>query len=250
MQSMVVTLALALAAFAGGAGAQGAKPEPVTPIGKFILDAFTAQSGDTLCSLGDIPVSRFEERTRAHLGLKAGDSVTAEQIEGALWKLFPCPFSPYRSEVIPASAKDIEGAWLFPHDSQPYRFGPKSPQQPTTPKEAISCEVVGFYPGGEYRTGVIMGSGNPCRFSKAADLDPARKRPVVAQWSMPVEGRVRITRTDLKDYSEEWDLFIATRTFQALNMEIRAGDVLAYRRNTRAGQPDVSTEFRHLQRLD
>lgn len=252
MRSLAVNVAFLLASLAGSAVAQSAKPaaEAITPIGKFILDAFKAQGGDTLCSLGDVPVVRFEERVRAHLGVKAGDTVTQDQLEGALAKIFPCPFSPYRPELLAASGRDIEGAWLFPHDAQPYRYGPNSPQQPATPREAISCEAVGFFPGGEYRTGAIIGSANPCRFSKAADFDPARKRPVVAKWAMAGEGQVRITRTDAKDYAEEWDVFIATRAFQALNMEVRAGDLVAYRRGARPGQPNASTEFRLLQRLD
>lgn len=224
--------------------------ETVTPMWKFIIDAFRAQSGDTLCMLGDAPVAKVDEFLRHHLRLKAGDAIEQDRLEEGLLTLFPCPFSPYRAELIPASAKDVQGAWLFPYDSQPFRFGPQSPLQPKTPKEAVSCEVVGLFPQGEYRTGAVIGSANPCRFSKASDLDPARKRPALARWAMGEAGKVTITRSDMPNYVEEWDFFVATKSFRVLSMDIRAGDLLAYRRKERASRPAASTEFRHLQRLE
>ena len=51
----------------------------------------------------------------------AAETVTQQQVETAIWTRFPCPFSPYRAEVLPATAKHVEGVWLFPFDSQPYR---------------------------------------------------------------------------------------------------------------------------------
>jgi hypothetical protein len=223
--------------------------ERVSPIGKFILDAFRSQGNRTLCSVGDLPVSKFEERVLQELGAKAGDSVGQDQIEKALWKVFPCPFSPYRPELIPASAKDLEGAWLYPHESQPYRYGALSPLQPKTAAEAVSCEVIGFYAGGEMRTGRIPGANAKCPFQMASDLDPARKRPRTQNWAIGTAGQLKVTRTDQKDYVEEWDVFQVTKTFQALNMEIRAGDLVAYKRREKGLDPNVSTEFLHLQRL-
>ena len=44
-----------------------------------------------------------------------------------------------------------------------------------------------------------------CTFKKAADLTPARKRPQVLSWSMGLNGRLKITRVDGKDYVEEWE---------------------------------------------
>jgi hypothetical protein len=223
--------------------------ERVTPIGKFILDSFQAQSNRNLCSVGDVPVAKVEERVLHELGVKAGESVGQDAIEKALWKLFPCPFSPYRPELIPASAKDIEGVWLFPHESQPYRYGALSPLQPKTVAEGVSCEAIGFYAGGEMRTGRVPGANTKCPFQMASDLDPARKRPRVQNWSMSPGGQLKVTRTDQKDYVEEWDVFQATKGFQALNMEIRAGDLVAFKRREKGIDPNISTEFLHLQRL-
>jgi len=223
--------------------------ERVTPIGKFILDSFRSQSNRTLCSVGDVPVSKVEERVLHELGLKAGETVGQDAIEKALWKLFPCPFSPYRPELIPAGTKDVEGVWLFPHESQPYRYGALSPLQPKTVAEGVSCEALGFYAGGEMRSGRVPGANSKCPFLLAADLDPARKRPRVQNWSMVRDGQLKVTRNDLKDYVEDWDVFQVTKAFQALNMEIRAGDLVAFKRREKGLDPNISTEYMHLQRL-
>ena len=62
-------------------------------------------------------------------------------------------------------------------------------------------------------------------------------------------GRLRISRADGKEHVEEWDIYTVTRSFQALNMEIKAGDLIAYLRKTKGNDVNASTEFRHLQRL-
>ena len=228
------------------------KESRIAQMDKFILDMFKAHQGKTLCMLGDVPVGKVRgmviERLKA-TGVGAGQSAAQEQVEKAIWSLFPCPFSPYRAEVLPATAKDVEGVWLFPHDAQPYRYGPNSAQQPTSPDQAIACEAVGYYPKGELRTGAVMGANTTCPFKKAADLAAARKRPRVTSWEMVTNGRLKVTRTDVKDYIEEWDVYAVTKPFQALNLEIKAGDLIAYLRRTKDNDVNAATEFRHLQRL-
>lgn len=255
-----VAFALALALLAGAASAQDAKGKEapqatekeaqVAQMDKFILDMFRAHQGDTLCMLGNVPVGVVRGMVVDQLkafGVK--DSATQQQVESAVWTVFPCPFSPFRAEVIPAKAKDVEGTWLFPYDSQPYRYGPKSPRQPTDPASAIACEAIGYYPKGELRSGTVLGAKSKCPFHKAADLAPARKRPQLLSWSMISDGRLKVTRTDGKEHVEEWDVYAVTRSFQALNMEIKAGDLIAFRRRDKDNDVNASTEFRHLQRL-
>lgn len=244
---------------AGLAAAQAPVPEPapaapaqpvkVDPLSAHILEMFRQHAGKTLCALGDLPLPAVRalvvEQLRA-AGLT--ESATQAQVERAVWTSLPCPFSPFRRELVAARAGDVQGAWLFPESSQPYRFGPKSEQQPARREEAITCEAVAFFPDGEYRTGTVLGRRN-CPFEKAADLDPARKRPRVASWAIGPDGRLAVTRTDVRDHVEEWDVYIATRTFNALAMEIRAGDLVAYRRKDRDNEVNAATEFRHLQKL-
>lgn len=258
MKNRFTACVLALALAAGAASAQDKEKEAAeaklkeaaAQLDKFILDMFNAHQGNTLCMLGNAPVPVV--RGLVVEQLKAAGvtgSATQQQVETAVWTAFPCPFSPLRAELLRATAKDIEGAWLFPYDSQPYRYGPKSPAQPTDPAKAIACEAVAYFPGGELRTGVVMGAKSKCPFRKAADLNPARKAPRVASWAMVADGRVRVTRADNKDYVEEWDIYLVTKGFQALNMEIKAGDLVSFQRRSANNDVNAATEFRHLQRL-
>jgi hypothetical protein len=251
MRYFVILLML----WAGVAAAQdAAKKEPAPaapdPLATLVLDMFKEHQGRTICMLGDVPLPAVRSQVVEQLKESGtGLQPTKTEAEVAVWTRFPCPFSPYRAELLPANAKDIEGVWLFPEDSQPYRFGPKSEQQPVRREDAVTCEAVGFYPGGELRTGVVLGK-RACPFRKAADLDPARKRPRVANWKLDDKGRLTVTRSDVKDHVEQWDVFVATRSFQALNMEIKAGDLVSYRRKDKNNDVNAATEFRHLQRLN
>ena len=258
--SVRLCLALLVAALAGPGLAQDKgkeAPDKATEaqtaqMDKFIVDMFNTLQGKTLCMLGNVPVPVIRAMVFEQLkasGVGSGGPATREQVETAIWTRFPCPFSPFRAELLPATAKDVDGVWLFPYDSQPYRYGPKSPRQPSEPATAISCEVVGYFPKGELRTGTVLGAKTPCPFRKAADLAPARKRPQMLAWSMPSDGRLKVTRTDGKEHVEEWDIFVATKTFQALNMEIQAGDLISFLRRDKDNDVNAATEFRHLQRL-
>lgn len=258
MNIRLCAFALALALAAGGALAQDKEKETqvkekeaqAAQMDKFILEMFNAHQGITLCMLGNVPVAVVRSMVVEQLKASgAAETVTQQQVETAIWTHFPCPFSPYRAEVLPATAKNLEGVWLFPYDSQPYRYGSKSPQQPSDPDKAIACEIVGYLPNGELRTGVVLGAKTPCPFRKAADLNPARKSPRVASWTMTSEGRLKVTRSDIRDYVEEWDVYAVTRAFQALNMEIKVGDLIAYLRRDKDNDVNAATEFRHLQRL-
>ncbi|MBC7802632.1 MAG: hypothetical protein H7Y16_02055 [Candidatus Parcubacteria bacterium] len=254
---LALLFALFFAALAAPAAAQdkdAGKEANETPaqaaLDKFIVEMFAAHQGKSLCMLGTVPVPVVRSIVIEQLK-SAGISGTAsqQQVETALWTRFPCPFSPYRAELLPATAKDVEGVWLFPYESQPYRFGPSSPRQPSDPAKAIACEVVGYYPKGELRTGMVLGAKSACPFHKAADLSPARKRPQTVSWSLPAEGRMKVARSDGAEHVEEWDVFAVTRSFQALNMEIKAGDLIAYLRRDRDNDVNATIEFRHLQRL-
>jgi hypothetical protein len=260
MITRLAAFAFAMALAVAGAAAQDTKDKPaapdpekaaqVTQMDKFIVDMFKEHQGNTLCMLGNVPVPVVRGMVVEQLKtFGAKETASQEQVESALWTLFPCPFSPIRTEVIPAKAADIQGVWLFPYESQPYRYGPKSPQQPTDPARAVACEAIGFYPKGELRSGTVMGAKTPCPFRKASDLEPARKRPMLLSWSMPTEGRLKVTRADGKEHLEEWDVYAVTRSFQALNMDIKAGDLIAYRRREPGNDVNAATEFRHLQRL-
>jgi hypothetical protein len=165
-----------------------------------------------------------------------------------LWTLFPCPFSPYRPELRPASAVDIEGVWVFPETSQKLRFGPTSPQKSPTGPVPLRCDVVAYYPNGEARHAIIGGQ-QKCPFASASDMDPARKNPRVMDWKMLREGRVSHTRTDVPNHIEEWDIYVVTASFTHGDVAFSAGELVAYARRERGNEVGAATQFRHLQKL-
>ena len=262
MKTRFIATLFALALAAGAASAQDKDKEneaaearlkeAAAQLDQFIIDMFKQHNNKTLCMLGTVPVPVVRSMVVDQLK-RSGvtGTASAQQLETAIWTVFPCPFSPVRTELLPATEKDVEGVWLFPYESQPYRYGQSSALQPTDPAKAIACEIIGYLPKGEYRSGTIVGArtSKACTFRKAADLAPARKRPQVLSWSMGPNGRLKITRVDGKDHVEEWDVFVVTKTFQALNMEIKAGDLVAFVRREKDNEVNASTEFRHLQRL-
>jgi hypothetical protein len=216
---------------------------------KYILDTFKVHEGKTMCAVGNVPIADMRLVVAEYFKTTGtGGSVAPADVDRALWTLFPCPFSPIRAELVPATQKNLSGVWLFPEDSQPYRFGPRSERQPVKREQAITCEAVGFFPKGEYRTAAAVGIG-PCPFKKAADFAPARKRPRALTWSMLPKGRIKVTSAETNDPLEEWDLYKAVKPFQVLNLAIAAGDLVAYHRWDKDNDVNAATEFRHLQRL-
>jgi hypothetical protein len=230
------------------AAAPAAAEAPADPLDKYLLSMFKQHGGITLCAEGDGSLRTIRAGLAQQLReTGAGTNPTIDEVATALWTRFPCPFHPGRS-FRAATASDIEGVWLFPEASQPYRYGPRSPNQPGTPAVAIRCEIVGYYPGGEYRTGAARGV-ETCPFRSAADLEEARKRAAVAKWSLLREGRVGITRTDVAGHVEEWDVHVAMEDLVGENLSIERGDLVAFLRKERGNEINAATEFRHLRRL-
>jgi hypothetical protein len=241
----------------GVAGAQEVAPKgdapkgeiKLDPMSKYILDTFKVYEGKTMCAVGNIPIADMRLVVAEYFKTSgAGSSVAPADVDRALWTLFPCPFSPIRSELVPATGKDLPGVWLFPEDSQPYRFGPRSEKQPTKREQAITCEAVGYYPKGELRTATAVGIG-ACPFQKAADLAPARKRARALTWTLLAKGRLKVTAADTNEPLEDWDTYKAVKPFQILNLSIAAGDLVAYKRWENGNDVNAATEFRHLQHL-
>ena len=69
------------------------------------------------------------------------------------------------------------------------------------------------------------------------------------------DGRVRITRTDVKNYSEEWDIYVVKKDVEFAGVKFKQGDLAAYRlpildvREDGAYAEKMSAIFRHWQRL-
>jgi hypothetical protein len=237
---------VALAACAASALAQDALRDPMT---KLISDMFNMHDGKTLCSDGATSLQKIRADVVEQLRSQgSGETVTAQAVAVALWTRYPCPFSPFRAELRPASAKDVEGVWVFPESDQQYRFGPRSDQPSPGGPLPVRCEAVAYYPDRDLRT-VIVASQRECPFRKAADVDIARVNPRVSDWKMLRDGRLSVTRTDVRNHIEEWDIYAVTAPFQVYTMQFEPGDLVAYVRRENGNEVNAATQFRHLKRL-
>jgi hypothetical protein len=192
------------------------------------------------------PVLEQELQSRGVQGLPS-----PHQIRVAMVSRYPCPFSPLRPELRFAKVSDIEGVWQYPHASQKLRFGPQSSGwQRFRGLPPIVCESLAYYSGGEARnTQLFLDAGKPCPFTRAEDLDATRQNPRVMSWSMPTQGRIVISRTDIQGHIEEWEVFVVTQAFEFANVKFQTGDLVSYIRKERGNDINAATSFRHLQKL-
>lgn len=230
-----------------GVATNVAAQEP-DPMGKFIQDTAQMNQDKSMC-IHD-PLSSMVRMNLIEYLRKMGgqNSVPPKEVAMAMWALYPCPFSPFRSELRPASDKEVEGIWLFPESSQKLRFPSKSGRQSPAGPVPVKCDAVGYYPNGELRHAVIAGQ-TTCPFTKAIDLDVARKNPIVSTWTLLRPGRISVTRTDVANHIEEWDVFSVVTPFSFNDVQFSAGDLIAYVRRENGNDVGAATQFRHLKRL-
>lgn len=231
-------------------GAPGIAQAQAAAIDQFIVGMLQLHQDATLCVEKSSPTPAIREQLVLHLQASgAPDTVTPETLARAMWARFPCPFSPLRPEVRRATARDIEGVWLFPDTSQKLRFPARSSRQPPAGAAPVKCDALGYYPGGELRHAVVAGQTASCPFLRADDLEEARRRPKVATWTMTHAGRVEVVRTDVANHVEAWDVFLVTTPFVFDAVAFSAGDLLAYVRLENGNDMGMATQFRHLRRL-
>ncbi len=225
--------------------------EQTDPLNLFIQKMLLMHQGKTLCPDPAISTNSIRSNIVNYLEdtyLKKNGTANANVIATAIWTLYPCPFSPNRSDLKLATFKDIEGVWLFPESSQKLRFGPKSNQKSPTGPIPVKCDAIGYFPNGELRS-IIFAGKDECPFKKASDMDVARKNPQVSNWSLLRDGRVSVTRTDIENHIEEWDVYAVVTSFSANDVQFNKGDLLAYLRKENGNSVNASTQFRHWKRL-
>lgn len=183
------------------------------------------------------------------LKMRVAGLPTPNQIALAFYTQFSCPLSPYRTELKPATEKEIEGAWIYPEGTQKFRFPPQSNDRARSVALPNKCDGVGYFPNGELRTMQIVGSRVECNLRTASDLDFLRKNPRVASWNMLSDGRLNVTRTDVPNHVEEWDMFVVTQPFESRGTQFKHGELLAYMRKTAGNDLGIATMFWHLQKL-
>lgn len=227
------------------------KPFPSTELlNGMLLQMVKESNGQHSCFEKQVSLDDVRARLLDSLGRQGIAAPTPNQLTWAFYTLYPCPFSPYRVEMKAATQKDLEGAWLMPESSYRYRFPAQSPnwKQDSLPN-LKTCEGIGFYPAGEMRVVRRSGAAGTCPFHKVADMEIARLAPPVVSWNMLRNGRLNVSRTDVANHVEEWDIFIATVDFEAMGLAVKQGDVLAYLRKVPGNEWNIATKFWHLQKL-
>ncbi len=174
---------------------------------------------------------------------------TPNQIALAFYTQFPCPLSPYRPELKPATQKEIEGAWIYPEVTQKFRFPPQSNDRARSVALPNKCDGILYLPNGDLRNMQIAGSRAECNIRTASDLDFLRKNPRVASWNMLSDGRLNVTRSDVPNHIEEWDVFVVTQAFESRGTQFKQGELLAYMRKIAGNDLGIATMFWHLQKL-
>jgi hypothetical protein len=232
-----------------GALAQAKPPDELT---KFISGMFDLHWGTTLCTAGEpsLPAIRAAVVEQLKTSNTPREAIDPDVIAVALWSRFPCPFSPYRPELRPAAAQDVEGAWLFPESSQRLRYGPRTPRSKSPAgRLPVKCEAVYYAPGGELKHAMIAGQPK-CPFETTADLGALRDAPRIAGWSLLRDGRIGITPAGAAEPVEEWDVYAVVAPFTFEGVRFAAGDLVEYARKEKGNEVGAVSQFRHLQRLN
>jgi hypothetical protein len=86
-----------------------------------------------------------------------------------------------------------------------------------------------------------------CPTSK--DMDSMHRIPGVETWQLLRNGRLQSNHTGRPGYPEEWDIFVVEKSFRFGKVNFATGDLIAYLRRSKGNELNVSTVFRHLQRL-
>ena len=217
---------------------------------KYLSELVQQLNHKDTCFEAPIHQNQLSAAVRAELlRTGVGSSADSNQIGVALVTLYPCPFSPYRAELKPATQQQIEGVWVYPETSHKMRFPPLSPAWNQERGLNTKCEGIGFYVNGEMRTTKIIGTQMTCIFKAAVDMNPARQNPRVASWDMLRDGRLNVSRTDVANHIEEWEIFIAESDFLTAGIQIKKGNLVGYLRKERGNEINVAGVFWHLQKL-
>lgn len=249
MQPIASAVLFAALLFGLGAGHASAQEESLDPLSKTIWSMFQMRQGKTLCLAEATPLAAVRANVADYLRMTGAAADPSHQaVAMALWTLYPCPFSPYRAELQPATGREIQGVWLFPEASQKFRSWLKAARLPVSAHPAARCDAIAYYPDGELRHAVVP-SGADCPFEKAADLEAAHRNAGAYRWSLLRDGRIQVTAAGAGDQVEEWDVFAVRAPFQVDDVQFKAGDLVAYARREKGNEVNAATQFRHLQRL-
>ena len=215
-----------------------------------LLQVVQESNGKHSCFETQLSLADVRPAVQEFLRRQGVTAPTADEATLAFYTLYPCPFSPIRTELRAATQKDLEGVWLMPESSYKYRYPPQSAAWKSEPPPPMKmCDGVGFYAGEELRVMRKGGAAGSCPFGKAGDLDAARQMPRTSSWNMIRDGRLNVRRSDVANHVEEWDMVIATTDFEARGLQVKRGDLLGYMRKVPGNDWNIASMFWHLQKL-
>jgi hypothetical protein len=218
-----------------------------------LLSAFQRDYGIVLCPYGKSGSLRdLRDVLEPHIaGFDPKDRNLYATFVKAVYTAFPCPFTPLRPELRPATKRDVTGVWLVPNASGRLRHGPKSTAW-TKPAglPPIKCEGIVLHVSGVYRVAQLRADPKgdlPC--PQLEQLKELEGTPSESSWQLVAGNRIRVTRTDIPGHFEEWEAFAVATSFTFSGIAFNVGDVVAYLRGEQGNEINASTTFRHLQRL-
>ena len=122
-----------------------AQETPNDLVSKVIIALFRDQNTKYLCLSENASLPIIRTAVVAELAnMPPGSADSQDTVARVIYTKYPCPFSPFRRELRPATAKDVEGVWLFPETSQRLRFGPGSPMWQKVAALPPKCEAVAY----------------------------------------------------------------------------------------------------------
>lgn len=213
-----------------------------------LISAFQRDSSKLVCSTTGGSLKEMRDRLNPYIsGIDASKDSSYPALALAVYTAFPCPFSPVRDELKPATKGDLVGTWLMPASSGKLRHAPRSNAwSASSGVPPIKCEGVSFYESGEYRVMQVRGNFECPTTEKMQSM---HNMPLVQSWEMLPNSRFKISRTDVASHVEEWDVYSVKTTFELLGVTFSAGDLVAYLRRERGNEINAASTFRHLTSL-
>ena|GEM_PF-5723860 len=151
-----------------------------------------------------------------------GDRLSQKDIYISLIERFPCPFNPKQAPVRRATNTDLFGYWELVPES--IRIKTNLFRKDPFPS---NCQYFFFSEDRDMRS-IDMIVNDACPSVTVTDFKAAKALPKVIDWKVESSGNLEITRTDIPNYIESWDVFIATTSFTQSGVTFKPGDLLLF----------------------
>ena len=162
----------------------------------------------------------LQEYSSAHP--EKGGRLFQKDIYVSLIERFPCPFNPKQAPVRRATNTDLFGYWELVPES--IKIKTNSFRKDPFPS---NCQYFSFSEDRDMRSiGMII--NDACPSVTVTDFKAAKALPKVIDWKVESNGILEITRTDIPNYIESWEAFIAISSFTQSGVTFKPGDLLLF----------------------